>query len=142
MMLATDEYLHGIISMVNELPRLAVNAVTVGTPLLAVRARPLTFRGLCGAAAHLDFCQAAAQCLPGAQPEERRAAQALRRYEGTSAAAAAPTDCAQYDVKRIEEIIYDISLRGLAPRSADAGHSAPCSTEQANEVLARLCGAS
>lgn len=30
MLLATDEYLHGLISMVNELPRLAMNAVTSG----------------------------------------------------------------------------------------------------------------
>ncbi|WFD29370.1 Translin-1 [Malassezia sp. CBS 17886] len=37
MMLSTDEYLHGVISMVNELPRHAVNAVTAGDFAAPVR---------------------------------------------------------------------------------------------------------
>ena len=36
-MLTTDEYLHGLISTVNEMPRLAINAVTAGDYAAPVR---------------------------------------------------------------------------------------------------------
>ncbi|WFD37521.1 Translin-1 [Malassezia japonica] len=85
MLLATDEYLHGLISMVNELPRLAMNAVTSGDFEAPVRI-----------AAFVKQLHAAFQVLNLKNDILRK------RFDGL-----------KYDVKRVEEIIYDIRLRGL-----------------------------
>ncbi|KZO96944.1 Translin [Calocera viscosa TUFC12733] len=83
--IATEDYLHGIISLVNELSRLAVNAVTLGdfdAPFrISVFVKDL-FAGF---------------SLLNLKNDGLR-----RRF-----------DSLKYDVKRIEEVVYDVSLRKL-----------------------------
>lgn len=115
MMLATEEYLHGLISMANELPRLAVNAVTVGDYAAPVRI-----------SVFVKQLHSAFQVLNLKNDALRK------RFDGM-----------KYDVKRIEEIIYDISLRGLTSRDTTDAHgigaAAPKDVE--TDVLSQLTGA-
>ncbi|WFD45984.1 Translin-1 [Malassezia furfur] len=107
MMLATDEYLHGLISMANELPRLAMNAVTAGDFGAPVRI-----------AAFVKQLHAAFQVLNLKNDILRK------RFDGL-----------KYDVKRVEEIMYDIRLRNLASdQAATAPHNDPTA------LLATLAG--
>ncbi|KAJ8388391.1 hypothetical protein AAFF_G00134170 [Aldrovandia affinis] len=62
-----EDYLAGVLIMASELSRLAVNSVTA--------------RGLLPPPAHLHLHQRAGLGLPPAQPQERPAAQALRRTQ-------------------------------------------------------------
>ncbi|KAK0566088.1 Translin-1 [Tilletia horrida] len=104
--LTTEEYLHGLVNMINDLSRLAMNAVTVGFQLLNLKNDSLR-----------------------------------KRF-----------DAIKYDVKRIEEVVYDLSLRKLlsaediasidtsTPIAPPAGAS---STEDARaKVLAIMTGRS
>ncbi|WFD02640.1 Translin-1 [Malassezia obtusa] len=106
MMLATDEYLHGLISMVNELPRLAMNAVTAGDFAAPVQI-----------AAFVKQLHAAFQVLNLKNDILRK------RFDGLKVR----NVLTQYDVKRVEEIIYDIRLRNLvgdqveSPQNGEAG---------------------
>ncbi|KZT60310.1 translin [Calocera cornea HHB12733] len=83
--IATEDYLQGIISLVNELSRLAVNAVTLGdfdAPFrISVFVKDL-FAGF---------------SLLNLKNDSLR-----KRF-----------DSLKYDVKRIEEVVYDVSLRKL-----------------------------
>jgi len=85
--LSSEDYLHGIINLVNELSRLAVNAVTLGdfsVPLrISVFVRDL-YSGF---------------LLLNLKNDSLR-----RRF-----------DSLKYDMKKIEEVVYDVSLRKLAP---------------------------
>lgn len=83
--LTTEEYLHGLISMINELPRLAIHAVTTGD-----------FEAPERIASVVKQVHAAFQIL-------NLKNDALRKR----------FDSLKYDVKRIEEIVYDVRLRGL-----------------------------
>ncbi|SJX61689.1 related to Translin [Sporisorium reilianum f. sp. reilianum] len=83
--LATEDYLHALINAINDLPRLAVNCVTLGDYRTPVRL-----------AAFVKQLHAAFQLL-------NLKNDALRKR----------FDSLKYDVKKIEEIVYDISLRGL-----------------------------
>ncbi|TRM60655.1 Translin [Schizophyllum amplum] len=87
--LPPEDYLHGIISMVNELSRLAVNAVTLGNfeePIrISVFVKDL-FAGFSMLNLKNDTLR--------------------RRF-----------DSLKYDLKKIEEVVYDVSLRKLAPSS-------------------------
>lgn len=103
MSLATDEYLHGLISMVNELPRLALNAVTAGD-----------FGAPVGIAAFVKQLHAAFQVLNLKNDILRK------RFDGLKVGAL----LTQYDVKRVEEILYDIRLRGLVAEDTPAAHDA------------------
>ncbi|TKA53845.1 hypothetical protein B0A53_03635 [Rhodotorula sp. CCFEE 5036] len=91
--LSTEEYLHSLISLVNELSRLAVNRVTLG-----------------------DY---------GAPARYSRFAKELANAFGLlnlkNDSLRKRFDSIKYDVKRLEEVVYDLSLRGLlASASTDA----------------------
>ncbi|KAH7928400.1 Translin [Leucogyrophana mollusca] len=84
--LAVEDYLHGLISLVNELSRLAVNAVTLGNfeePIrISIFVKEL-FAGFTMLNLKNDTLR--------------------RRF-----------DSLKYDIKKIEEVVYDLSLRKLA----------------------------
>jgi len=88
--LPIEDYLHGLISLVNELSRLAVNSVTLGNfeqPIkISVFVKDL-FAGFAMLNLKNDTLR--------------------RRY-----------DSLKYDIKKIEEVVYDVSLRKLAPTIA------------------------
>lgn len=46
-------------------------------------------------------------------------------------------DALKYDVKKIEEVVYDLSIRGLKP-SAAAGQEVPAAPETAAEETAAI----
>ncbi|KAH6912840.1 translin [Coprinopsis sp. MPI-PUGE-AT-0042] len=85
--LAVEDYLHGLISVVNELSRLAVNAVTLGDfqePIKISNFVKDIFAGFSMLNLKNDILR--------------------RRF-----------DSLKYDLKKIEEVVYDVSLRKLAP---------------------------
>ncbi|KAF9565663.1 Translin [Agrocybe pediades] len=90
MSLPAEDYLHGLISLVNELSRLAVNSVTLGNfeePIkISVFVKEL-FAGFSMLNLKNDTLR--------------------RRY-----------DSLKYDIRKIEEVVYDVSLRKLATRSS------------------------
>ncbi|CAO1614899.1 unnamed protein product [Jaminaea pallidilutea] len=85
LMLTTEEYLHSLISMINDFSRLAVNAVT-----MADFATPLRLS---------DFVK---DLYAGFGMLNLKNDSLRKRF-----------DSIKYDVKKIEEVVYDISLRGL-----------------------------
>ncbi|KAI8978690.1 Translin [Trametes punicea] len=90
--LVVEDYLHGIISLVNELSRLAVNSVTLGNfdqPIKISLFVKDVFAGFSMLNLKNDLLR--------------------RRY-----------DSLKYDLKKIEEVVYDVSLRRLAPSSKQA----------------------
>ncbi|KAI9512407.1 translin [Russula earlei] len=82
-----EDYLHGVITFINELSRLAVNAVTLGdfeAPLrISIFAKDV-FTGFSMLNLKNDLLR--------------------RRF-----------DSLKYDIKKIEEVVYDVSLRKLVP---------------------------
>ncbi|KNZ81273.1 Translin [Termitomyces sp. J132] len=87
--LPVEDYLHGLISLVNELSRLAVNAVTLGNFEEPIRISAFVkelFVGFSMLNLKNDLLR--------------------RRF-----------DSLKYDIKKIEEVVYDVSLRKLAPLS-------------------------
>ncbi|GAA5820817.1 hypothetical protein JCM11251_001828 [Rhodosporidiobolus azoricus] len=88
--LSTEEYLHSLISLVNELSRLAINRVTLGDYDAPVRYSRFA-KELSNAFGLLNLKN-----------------DSLRKR----------FDSIKYDVKRLEEVVYDLSLRGLLPNSA------------------------
>lgn len=86
--ISIEEYLHALISVVEELARLAINAVTLGD-----YARPLAISRF------VKDVHAGFQIL-------NLKNDALRRR----------SDGIKYNVKKIEDIVYDLSLRNLLPR--------------------------
>ncbi|KAF8967046.1 Translin [Flammula alnicola] len=91
--LPVEDYLHGLITLVNELSRLAVNAVTLGNfeePIkISIFVKEL-FAGFSMLNLKND---------------------ALRRR----------FDSLKYDLKKIEEVVYDVSLRKLAEMPSTSG---------------------
>ncbi|KAF8600215.1 Translin [Ceratobasidium sp. AG-I] len=85
--LPSEDYLHGIIALVNELSRLAVNAVTLGDFSAPVQISVFV-RDLYSGFSLLNLKN-----------------DSLRRR----------FDSLKYDMKKIEEVVYDVSLRKLAP---------------------------
>ncbi|CAO3702423.1 unnamed protein product [Rhizopus stolonifer] len=83
--ISLEDILHGYISLVNELSRLAVNCVTVGD-----YGRPLVI------SKHVKDLSSGFQLLNLKNDNIRK------RF-----------DSIKYDVKKIEEVVYDITLRGL-----------------------------
>jgi len=83
--LTPEDYLHGVITVINELSRLAVNRVTLGdfeAPLrISVFAKEV-FTGFSMLNLKNDLLR--------------------RRF-----------DSLKYDIKKIEEVVYDVSLRKL-----------------------------
>ncbi|VDC00772.1 unnamed protein product [Peniophora sp. CBMAI 1063] len=88
--LAVEDYLHGVITLVNELSRLAINSVTLGdfeAPIKISFFVKDIFAGFTMLNLKNDLLR--------------------RRF-----------DSLKYDLKKIEEVVYDVSLRKLAnPRS-------------------------
>ncbi|RDX53303.1 Translin [Lentinus brumalis] len=89
--LPAEDYLHGVISVVNELSRLAVNAVTLGDFEQPIKIS-LFVKDLFAGFSMLNL-----------KNDTLR-----RRY-----------DSLKYDIKKIEEVVYDVSLRKLAPSSKE-----------------------
>ncbi|KZT12025.1 Translin [Laetiporus sulphureus 93-53] len=89
--LSTEDYLHALISLVNELSRLAVNAVTMGDYEQPIRIS-IFVKDLFAGFSMLNL----------------RNDTLRRRY-----------DSLKYDIKKIEEVVYDVSLRKLAPSTSD-----------------------
>ncbi|RDB14554.1 Translin [Hypsizygus marmoreus] len=87
LLLPVEDYLHGLVSLVNELSRLAVNSVTLGNfeePIrISIFVKDL-FTGFSMLNLKNDLLR--------------------RRF-----------DSLKYDIKKIEEVVYDVSLRKLAP---------------------------
>ncbi|EDR13716.1 uncharacterized protein LACBIDRAFT_308999 [Laccaria bicolor S238N-H82] len=88
--LPAEDYLHGIISLVNELSRLAVNAVTLGNFDEPIRISIFVKNVFAGFS------------MLNLKNDTLR-----RRYDGL-----------KYDIKKIEEVVYDVSLRRLASSSS------------------------
>ncbi|KAL9580912.1 MAG: hypothetical protein Q9212_004216 [Teloschistes hypoglaucus] len=88
--ITTEEYLHALISLIEELARLAVNSVTLGD-----YQRPLQISKF------VKDLHAGFQIL-------NLKNDALRRR----------SDGIKYNVKKIEDVVYDLSLRNLIPRNA------------------------
>ncbi|KAI0761964.1 Translin [Trametes elegans] len=89
--LSVEDYLHGVISLVNELSRLAVNSVTLGDfeqPIKISLFVKDVFAGFSMLNLKNDLLR--------------------RRY-----------DSLKYDIKKIEEVVYDVSLRKLAPSAKE-----------------------
>lgn len=84
----TEEYLHALISLIEELARLAVNSVTLGD-----YHRPLQISRF------VRDIHAGFQIL-------NLKNDALRRR----------SDSIKYNVKKIEDVVYDLALRNLVPR--------------------------
>ncbi|GAA5871720.1 hypothetical protein JCM8547_008123 [Rhodosporidiobolus lusitaniae] len=93
--LTTEEYLHSLISLVNELSRLAINRVTLGDYDAPVRYSRFA-KELSNAFGLLNLKN-----------------DSLRKR----------FDSIKYDVKRLEEVVYDLSLRGLLPPSNPSSSS-------------------
>ncbi|GLB38539.1 putative translin [Lyophyllum shimeji] len=85
--LPVEDYLHGLISLVNELSRFAINAVTLGNFEEPIRISNFV-KDLFTGFSMLNLKN-----------------DALRRR----------FDSLKYDIKKIEEVVYDVSLRKLAP---------------------------
>ncbi|KAJ3416180.1 hypothetical protein HDV05_002825 [Chytridiales sp. JEL 0842] len=96
--ISIEEYLHGLISLTSELTRLAVNSVTFSD-----FQRPLKIQKF------------VSDLHSGFQLLNLKNDTLRKRFDGL-----------KYEVKRVEEIVYDISVRGLVPRVAadDVGAAA------------------
>ncbi|KAM9305797.1 translin [Gastrophryne carolinensis] len=81
-----EDYLSGVLNLASELSRLAVNSVTAGD-----YARPLRIASFIN---ELDF---------GFRLLNLKNDSLRKRYDGL-----------KYDVKKIEEVVYDLSIRGLS----------------------------
>ncbi|GAA5998817.1 translin [Rhodotorula paludigena] len=99
--LSTEEYLHSLISLVNELSRLAINRVTLGDY-----------------AAPSQYARFAKELSNAFGLLNLKNDSLRKRF-----------DSIKYDVKRLEEVVYDLSLRGLlADPASSSSSSAPSSS--------------
>ncbi|MCJ1311753.1 hypothetical protein MMC25_005426 [Agyrium rufum] len=89
--LSVEDYLHGLISLIDELARLAVNSVTLGDYERAPQISNF-IKGV-----HAGF-----QIL-------NLKNDALRKR----------SDSIKYSVKKVEDVVYDLSLRNLLPKKSD-----------------------
>jgi hypothetical protein len=87
-----DEFLHSVISLVNELSRLAVNSVT--TVASKGSQEPFTLP--------VDIDRFIKEIQAGFGALNLKNDSLRRRYDGM-----------KYDVKKVEEVVYDLSLRGF-----------------------------
>ena len=86
-----EEYLQSLITLIEELSRLAINSVTLGD-----YARPLEISGF------VKDLHAGFQILNLKNDSLRRRSDGIK-----------------YHVKKIEDIVYDLSLRGLVPKAGE-----------------------
>lgn len=115
--LTTEEYLHSLISVINDFSRLAVNAVTLNDYVTPLRLS--------------EFVK---ELSAGFQMLNLKNDSLRKRF-----------DSIKYDVKKIEEVVYDISLRGLTQaareqQAEDAGLGAEVSEEQRRRVWGVITG--
>ncbi|GAA5951514.1 hypothetical protein JCM3765_005958 [Sporobolomyces pararoseus] len=103
--LSTEDYLHSLISLVNELSRLAINRVTMGDYSAPVQYSKFA-KELSNAFSLLNLKN-----------------DSLRKR----------FDSIKYDVKKLEEVVYDLSLRGLLPSSAPTTTTTTASTTEDSE---------
>ncbi|XP_781342.2 translin isoform X1 [Strongylocentrotus purpuratus] len=87
-----EDFLHGVLSLGNELSRLAVNSVTSGD-----YSRPIRISAFMG------------ELNSGFRLLNLKNDSLRKRFDGL-----------KYDIKKIEEVVYDISIRGLRPAALDA----------------------
>lgn len=85
-----EDYLNGILQMASELSRFATNAVTMGD-----YSRPL------------QISRFLADLNSGFRLLNLKNDSLRKRFDGL-----------KYDVKKIEEIVYDLSIRGLLPQTS------------------------
>ncbi|KIK99637.1 hypothetical protein PAXRUDRAFT_822557 [Paxillus rubicundulus Ve08.2h10] len=93
--IAVEDYLHGLITLANELSRLAVNAVTLGDYEAPIRISVFV-KNLFAGFSMLNLKN-----------------DTLRRR----------FDSLKYDLKKVEEVVYDVSLRKLAEPSSFREHN-------------------
>ncbi|KAM0746001.1 Translin [Meredithblackwellia eburnea MCA 4105] len=103
--LPVEEYLHSLISLLNELPRLAVNRVTLGEFDAPVR-----------------FARFAKDLSTAFSLLNLKNDSLRKRF-----------DSIKYDIKKLEEIVYDLSLRGLGSGSSSSEASAHAKEGNGNE---------
>ncbi|KPV73387.1 uncharacterized protein RHOBADRAFT_22417 [Rhodotorula graminis WP1] len=111
--LSTEEYLHSLISLVNELSRLAVNRVTLGDYEAPVQYSRFA-KELSNAFGLLNLKN-----------------DSLRKR----------FDSIKYDVKRLEEVVYDLSLRGLLPSASSSSSTSSTSISTATRPAAAAVAA-
>ncbi|OAX76960.1 hypothetical protein ACJ72_08746 [Emergomyces africanus] len=92
--LSIEEYLQALISLVEELSRLAVNSVTLGD-----YSRPLQISKF------VSDLQAGFQLLNLKNDSLRKRSDGIK-----------------YSVKKVEDVVYDLSLRNLVPKSDRPGN--------------------
>ncbi|GAA5853761.1 hypothetical protein JCM5353_006444 [Sporobolomyces roseus] len=96
MWLSTEDYLHSLISLVNELSRLAINRVTMGDY-----------------SAPVQYSQFAKELSNAFGLLNLKNDSLRKRF-----------DSIKYDVKKLEEVVYDLSLRGLLTSTSQSSSSA------------------
>lgn len=96
-----EDYLMGVLQLASELSRFATNSVTLGD-----YERPM------------QISRFLADLSAGFRLLNLKNDGLRKRFDGL-----------KYDVKKIEEIVYDISIRRLRPTEADTANSAAPATE-------------
>lgn len=86
-----EEYLFALVDLTQELSRLAPNAVTLGEPALSIRVA--SFVG---------------DIFAGFQVLNLKNDALRKRVDGV-----------KYHVQRVEEVVYDLTLRGMVPKDAE-----------------------
>lgn len=118
--LSTEDYLHALINAINELPRLAVNSVTRGDTRTPVRLATFVKQlhagfqllNLKNDSLRKRFDAIKVQ-LPPTDPSFPNSQVVVWMRSADTRYFLVVARTVQYDVKKIEEIVYDISLRGL-----------------------------
>ncbi|EGG07243.1 uncharacterized protein MELLADRAFT_31612, partial [Melampsora larici-populina 98AG31] len=80
-----EEYLHGLISLINELTRLSINVISLGFFQVPI-----------------GICEFVKELSNGFSVLNLKNDSLRKRF-----------DSIKYDLKRLEEVVYDITLRGL-----------------------------
>ncbi|GAA98738.1 uncharacterized protein L969DRAFT_168385 [Mixia osmundae IAM 14324] len=104
--LSTEDYLHGVISMVNELSRLAVNSVTMQAYQTPVKIS-LFLKELSAGFSLLNLKN-----------------DSLRKR----------TDSIKYDLKKTEEVVYDLTLRNLCGPASESAADSSRKRARSNEA--------
>ena len=103
--ISIEEYLHGLISLVEELARLAVNSVTLGE-----YERPLQISQF------VKDLHAGFQILNLKNDSLRRRTDGIKYNVSWCFPSHGGVSDAGLQVKKIEDVVYDLSLRNLVPR--------------------------
>lgn len=97
-----ETYLHGILQMTNELSRFATNSVTLGD-----YSRVISLQRFIG------------DINSGFRLLNLKNDSLRKKF-----------DSLKYDVKKIEEIVYDLSIRGLIPKPEESGDAQSVSMKE------------